>query len=62
MQFFEDDDLPYEEECIRNPYNVKSWLRYIEHKSKSKNSVAVYLVYERSLKLLSGRYNIEGEF
>ncbi|XP_018022210.1 pre-mRNA-splicing factor SYF1 isoform X2 [Hyalella azteca] len=26
------DDLPYEEELIRNPFSVKHWLRYIEHK------------------------------
>ena len=28
----EEEDFPYEEEVIRNPYNVKSWLRYIEFK------------------------------
>lgn len=55
MEFFENDDLPYEEECIRNPYNVKSWLRYIEHKNKAKNHLGAFLVYERALKLLSGR-------
>ncbi|KAF2348832.1 siRNA-mediated silencing protein NRDE-2 [Trinorchestia longiramus] len=27
-----DDDLPYEEELIRNPYSVKHWLRFIDHK------------------------------
>jgi pre-mRNA-splicing factor SYF1 len=58
MQIFEEEDLPYEEECIRNPYNVKSWLRYIDHKTKSKNPVSVYLIYERALKLLSGSYKL----
>lgn len=29
----EEEDFPYEEEVIRNPYNVKSWLRYIEFKN-----------------------------
>ena len=28
----EEEDFPYEEEVIRNPYNVKSWLRYIDFK------------------------------
>jgi pre-mRNA-splicing factor SYF1 len=43
---------------MRNPYSVKSWLRYIEHKTKSKNYNATYLVFERALKLLSGSYKI----
>ncbi len=58
MDLFDDTDMPYEEECMRNPYNVKSWLRYIEHKTKTKNYKAIYLVYERALKLLSGSYKI----
>jgi pre-mRNA-splicing factor SYF1 len=57
--FFEEDDLPYEEDCIRNSYNLKSWLRYIDHKTKSSNNwVAVYLVYERSLRQLPGSYKL----
>jgi hypothetical protein len=27
-----DDDFVYEEECLRNPHSVQTWLRYIEHK------------------------------
>lgn len=50
---FEEEDLPYEEDCIRNPFNLKTWLRYIEHKSKFSNSwVSVYLIYERAVKQL----------
>ena len=55
MQFFDDDDIPYEEDCMRNSYHLKAWLRYIDFKTKSKNSVAVYFIYERALKLLPGR-------
>ena len=29
---FEEEDIPYEEEILRNPCAVKCWLRYIEHK------------------------------
>ncbi len=55
--FFEDEDLPYEEDCIRNPYNLKTWLRYIDHKTKNcTNWVSVYLIYERSVKQLPGRF------
>ena len=54
--FFEEEDLPYEEDCIRNPYNLKTWTRYLDHKTKHSTSwVAVYLIYERALKQLPGR-------
>lgn len=51
----EDDDLPYEEEIIRNPYSVKCWMRYIEHKQNAQKSVR-NMIYERALKELPGRY------
>lgn len=57
--FFDDEDLPYEEDVIRNPYSLKSWIRYIEHKTKfCTNWVSVYLVYERALKQLPGSYKL----
>lgn len=51
----EDDDLPYEEEIIRNPYSVKCWMRYIEHKQNAQKPV-LNMIYERALKELPGRY------
>ena len=52
--FQEEDDLAYEEDILRNPYSVKCWLRYIEHKKDgSKN--ALNLIFERALKELPGR-------
>lgn len=50
----EEDDLPYEEEIIRNPYSVKCWMRYIEHKQSGPKSV-LNMIYERALKELPGR-------
>ena len=32
----EESDLPFEEDIIKNPYHVKSWTRYIEHKATNK--------------------------
>lgn len=58
---FEDEDVPFEEDCIRNPYSLKSWLRYIDFKSKAganTNWIGVYLVYERALKQLPGSYKL----
>ena len=51
----EEADLPYEEEILRNPYSVKCWLRYIEHKKDAPKNV-LNMVYERALKELPGRY------
>ncbi|TNN43806.1 Pre-mRNA-splicing factor SYF1 [Liparis tanakae] len=55
--FFEDDDLPYEEEIIRNPYSVKCWMRYIEFKQNGAKST-LNMIYERALKELPGSYKL----
>jgi len=54
---FEEEDLPYEEEILRNPYSVKCWLRYIDFK-KSSPVKALNLIYERALKELPGSYKL----
>lgn len=59
MSLFDEEDIVYEEECLRNAYNLKTWLRYIDHKRKSSNEwTRVYLIYERALKQLSGSYKL----
>ncbi|XP_022667521.1 pre-mRNA-splicing factor SYF1-like isoform X2 [Varroa destructor] len=58
---FEEDDVAYEEELLRNPYSVRHWLRYAEFKrqrTSKGNRDAVNLVYERALKVLPGSYKI----
>lgn len=54
---FPEEDVPYEEEILRNAYSVKHWLRYIDHKSKAPNN-GVNIVFERALKELPGSYKI----
>uniref|UniRef100_A0A1I8GF51 Pre-mRNA-splicing factor SYF1 n=2 Tax=Macrostomum lignano TaxID=282301 RepID=A0A1I8GF51_9PLAT len=54
----EEEDLPYEEEILRNPYSVKSWLRYVEHKADGRRPVAVCQIYERAVKQLPGSYKL----
>ncbi|KAJ9583376.1 hypothetical protein L9F63_022283, partial [Diploptera punctata] len=49
-----EDDLPYEEEILRNPFSVKHWLRYIDHKKGSPKQT-VNIIFERALKELPGR-------
>ncbi|XP_058802784.1 pre-mRNA-splicing factor syf1 homolog [Phymastichus coffea] len=54
---FNEEDLPYEEEILRNPYSVKHWQRYIDH-LKNTNSPNLNVVYERALKELPGSYKL----
>ncbi|XP_068778888.1 pre-mRNA-splicing factor SYF1 isoform X1 [Struthio camelus] len=54
---FEDEDLQYEEEILRNPFSVKCWLRYVEAKQKGPRQ-GLNLVYERALKELPGSYKL----
>ena len=53
----EENDLPYEEEILRNTYSVKCWLRYVEHKEGSPDQ-QVNMIYERALKELPGSYKL----
>ncbi|KAH8857523.1 Pre-mRNA-splicing factor SYF1 [Schistosoma japonicum] len=53
----DEQDRPFEEELIRNPHSVKSWLRYISMKAKSPPKV-VYMLYERAVKQLPGSYKL----
>ncbi|XP_047514191.1 pre-mRNA-splicing factor syf1 homolog [Pieris napi] len=55
--FFSEEDLPYEEEILRNPFSVKHWLRYIEHK-KGAPKHEINLIYERALKELPGSFKL----
>jgi len=52
-----EDDLPYEEEILRNPHAIKPWIRYIEHKSDAPKNM-LNLVFERALKELPGSYKL----
>uniref|UniRef100_A0A0N5ARS9 Pre-mRNA-splicing factor SYF1 n=1 Tax=Syphacia muris TaxID=451379 RepID=A0A0N5ARS9_9BILA len=55
----EDDDLGFEEDILRNPFSLRSWLRYIEHKKKCNSPLRqINLVYERALKELPGSYKL----
>uniref|UniRef100_A0A8C8UE18 Uncharacterized protein n=1 Tax=Peromyscus maniculatus bairdii TaxID=230844 RepID=A0A8C8UE18_PERMB len=47
---FEEEDLPYEEEIMRNQFSVKCWLRYIEFKQGAPKP-RLNQLYERALKL-----------
>ncbi|EUB63401.1 Pre-mRNA-splicing factor SYF1 [Echinococcus granulosus] len=52
-----EENLPFEENLIKNPYNVKAWLRYVQFQ-KSGSPHILYLTYERALKQLPGSYKL----
>lgn len=52
-----EEDLPFEEELLRNPHSLKSWLRYIEARSDAP-AARLNLLYERALKELPGSYKL----
>lgn len=49
--------MAYEEDIIKNPYSVKHWLRYIEHKKFGPDE-EINITYERALKELPGSYKL----
>lgn len=57
VMFHSTEDLPYEEDILRNSYSIKHWLRYIQHKIGSSDD-AVNMLYERALKQLPGSYKL----
>ncbi|KAG7675051.1 hypothetical protein Ndes2526B_g07899 [Nannochloris sp. 'desiccata'] len=52
-----DEDLIYEEELLRNPYNLKMWLRYIGAR-KDASPKKRYVLYERALQALPGSFKL----
>lgn len=53
--------LVYEQDILRNPYSLKSWLRYIDFKRNS-SYVSRVSIYERALAELPGCYKIWKEY
>lgn len=52
-----EDDIPYEEELVRNPYTLKPWLRYLQHKTDRPLHEKVF-VLERACRELPGSYKL----
>ncbi|CAI4225477.1 unnamed protein product [Auanema sp. JU1783] len=55
----QDEDLPYEEDILKNPCSLRSWQRYIDHKKKTKaHWKQTCQVYERALKIFERSYKL----
>lgn len=51
------DDLLYEEEVLRNPFNLKLWWRYLIARSEAPFRKR-FVLYERAVKALPGSYKL----
>lgn len=51
------DDLPYEEEILRNPFNLKLWWRYLIARNDAPFEKR-RIIYERALKALPGSFKL----
>ncbi|XP_021770886.1 pre-mRNA-splicing factor SYF1-like [Chenopodium quinoa] len=52
-----EDDLPYEEEILRNPFSLRLWWRYLVARTSSPFKKRA-VIYERALKALPGSYKL----
>ena len=55
-----DEDLLYEEELLRNPFNLKMWGRYLAARTDAP-AKRRYLLYERAIRALPGSYKVRRE-
>ncbi|KAL6657489.1 hypothetical protein ACP70R_005269 [Stipagrostis hirtigluma subsp. patula] len=52
-----EDDLPYEEEILREPFKLKGWWRYLVARAAAPFAKRA-VIYERALKALPGSYKL----
>ncbi|KAI8815334.1 hypothetical protein BJ742DRAFT_864568 [Cladochytrium replicatum] len=57
FSFITEEDIAYEEDCLRSPYTLKCWLRYLVHKQNAPIDARSF-IYERALKELPGSYKL----
>ena len=53
----QEDDVLFEEELVRSPYALRTWLDYVASK-KSAPAKTRFQLYERALKNLPGSYKL----
>jgi pre-mRNA-splicing factor SYF1 len=59
LKLIEERDLVYEEDILRHPYQLKSWLRYIDHHQKAPSSTDKLLfLYERAVQEFPMSYKL----
>ncbi|UMM12636.1 hypothetical protein L5515_001313 [Caenorhabditis briggsae] len=59
MQGIAPEDIPFEEDIIRNSTSVNCWQRYIDHKRQNKSPAKqVFLIYERALAIFERSYKL----
>ncbi|CCD67770.1 Pre-mRNA-splicing factor SYF1 [Caenorhabditis elegans] len=59
MKGISSEDVPFEEDIIRNPTSVNCWQRYIDHKLQNKSPAKqMFLIYERALAVFERSYKL----
>eukprot|EP00054_Salpingoeca_dolichothecata_P022979 m.151894 g.151894 ORF g.151894 m.151894 type:complete len:1145 (-) comp24526_c1_seq1:392-3826(-) len=53
----EDEDVVFEEDILRNPFVLKGWQRYLDHKKYAPQAVRNQ-IFERALKQVPGSYKL----
>ncbi|PWA02850.1 hypothetical protein BB558_000990 [Smittium angustum] len=51
-------DIPFEKDVQSDPYNLRFWLQYIEHKRTKENNQALILIFERAVQALPGSFKL----
>ncbi|KAK2510615.1 hypothetical protein Q9233_017573, partial [Columba guinea] len=54
---FEEEEVPHEEELLRNPFSVRCWLRYAQARGTGPRH-RLNMLYERALRQLPGSYKL----
>lgn len=53
------EDLPFEEDLLKDAYNLKAWLRYIDRITTAQRPLEfLYFLYERAIQELPGSYKL----
>ncbi|KAI8898193.1 hypothetical protein BC833DRAFT_590864 [Globomyces pollinis-pini] len=55
--YIHDEDMPYEEDLLRNPFAIRSWLRYFEFKKNAPWPQRLF-IYQRAVKQLPRSYKL----
>ena len=51
------EDIPYEEDILKNPYSLKAWGRYLDHKKHAPPKIR-NMIYERAVQEMPGSYKL----
>ena len=57
MSFLSSSEVLFEEELVRNPYHLKTWIRYLTYKSNA-DPKSRFKIYKRAVNYLPRSYKL----